>query len=254
MFNLKKETEEDKVRKAGCNEREWLLFRYTICYGHSGTQYTYLTPKKNYPLLSVFEEVRPNEIELFKKNIKEPSKKEKEIINNYYIGTKKSWILNTKLRIGQELSNEEKKVFNILRDICNVNRCGKHCILKRMVDLNFLSQYDITFDKFDENSSRRALDKIKSNLIYNIVRTEKGFMSASYGKSGFFDREVMLLLYTPCGINMYVTDNDAETEVIFKNGMKYYFVDAYLEKVTDNNISFYRIVLCCLMLGSDPYD
>lgn len=253
MFNLKKATEEDKVKKAGCNEMEWLIFRYTIFYGGSGTQYKLLTPKKNYPLLNVFEYVLPNEIELFKKNIKEPSSKEKEILNHYYIGTKKSWILNTKLRNGQELSSEEKQVYAILKDICYANRCGKNCILKRMVDLNFLSQYDITFDKLDENSARRAIAKINNNLVYNIVRTEKGFMSASYGKCGFFDREVMLLLYTPCGIRMYVTDNDAETEVIFENGMRYYFVDAYLEKVTDsnNNISFYRIILCCLMLGAN---
>lgn len=64
MFNLKKEAEEDKVRKAGCNQMEWELFRYIICYGDSGTQYTLLTPKKNYPLLSVFEYVLPNEIYL----------------------------------------------------------------------------------------------------------------------------------------------------------------------------------------------
>ena len=251
MFNLEKVKEEEKVRNAGCNQSEWMLFRYIIVYGSSGSQYKLLTPKKNYPLLSVFEYVLPHEIDLFKKNIKEPSAKEKEMLNNYYIGTKKSWILNTKLRKGQELSNEEKQIFNILKEYCNINRCGKHCILKRMVDLNFLSQYDITFDKFDENSAKRALEKIKNNLIYNVVRTEKGFMSASYGKCGFFDREVLLLLYTPCGIRMYVTDNDAETEVIFENGMRYYFVDAYLEKVTDSNISFYRIVLCCLMLGAE---
>ena len=98
--------------------------------------------------------------------------------------------------------------------------------------MNFLSQYDITFDKYDENSARNALKKIKNNLVYNtdIVRIEKGFMSASYEKNGFSDREVLLLLYTPCGIRMYVTDNDAETEVIFQNGMEYTFFDAFLEK------------------------
>jgi len=251
MFELKSDECKEKVLKSGCDEMEKLLFRYILVYGNSGTQYVYLTPKKNYPLLSLFEYVFPDEINLFKQNIKEPSKKEKEILNQYYLGTKKSWILNNKLRNGQNLSNEEQKVFNILKVICYENRCGKNCILKRMVDLNFLSQYDITFDKYDENSARRALEKIKNNLIYNKVRTEKGFMSASYGKNGFSDREILLLLYTPCGIRMYVTDNDAETEVIFQNGMNYYFIDAYLEKVTDNDISFYRIVLCCLMLGAD---
>ena len=251
MYNIKQNEENEKIAKAGFTQGEWLLFRYILVYGSSGGSYSALTPKRNYPYLSIFEYVLPNEFDLFKKNIKEPSAKEKEVLNKYYIGTKKSWILNTKLRKGQDLSKEEKQIFNILKDICSVNRCGKHCILKRMVDLNFLSQYDITFDKYEENSARRALEQIKNKLIYNIVRTEKGFMSASYGKCGFFDRDVLLLLYTPCGIKMYVTDNDAETEVIFENGMRYYFIDAYLEKVTDNNISFYRIVLCCLLLGAN---
>ena len=251
MFNLKKDECDEKVSNAGLNIKEEMLFRYTSHYGHSGTVYKDLTPKKNHPLLDVFEYVLPEEFELFKKNIKEPNKEEKEILYKYYIGTKRSWILNTKLRKGQELTSQEQKVFNILKNICYENRCGKNCILKRFVDLNFLSQYDITFDKYDENSARNALKKIKNNLVYNtdIVRIEKGFMSASYEKNGFSDREVLLLLYTPCGIRMYVTDNDAETEVIFLNGMRYYFVDAYLEQVTYCDIKYYRIVLCCLMLG-----
>ena len=84
----------------------------------------------------------------------------------------------------------------------------------------------------------------------DIVRTEKGFMSASYGKNGFFDREILLLLYTTCGIRMYVTDNDAETEIIFENGMRYIFIDSYVESVTDYGITFYRIVICCFLLGA----
>ena len=251
MFDLKSEECFKKVSNAGLELEEDLVFRYILRYGSSAEQYKYLTPKRNHPLLDFFEYVLPEEFELFKKNIKEPNKEEKEILYNYYIGTKKSWILNTKLRKGKELTSQEQKVFNILKNICYENRCGKHCILKRFVDLNFLSQYDITFDKYDENSARKALKKIKDNLVYNtdIVRIEKGFMSASYEKNGFSDREVLLLLYTPCGIRMYVTDNDAETEVIFLNGMRYYFVDAYLEQVTYCDINYYRIVLCCLMLG-----
>ena len=63
----------------------------------------------------------------------------------------------TKYHITLFSGNEEKQIFNILKDICNVNRCGKHCILKRMVDLNFLSQYDVTFDKYEENHRENDL-------------------------------------------------------------------------------------------------
>lgn len=251
MFKIKEDEIWEKVCSFESDYWENLLIRYIIKYGGSGTSYKSLTPKKNLTILSLFDYVSPNEYKLFKQNIKEPTFIEKKILNNYYIGTKKSWILNLKLRNNQILSNEEKKVYDILKDLCYVNRCGKNCILKRYVDLNFLSQYNITFDKFNEISARNALDKIKNDLIYNVVRTEKGFMSASYGKNGFFDREVLLLLYCPFGIRMYVTDNDAETEVIFEDGMRYYFVDAYLESVKDEGILFYRIVICCLLLGAN---
>ena len=80
--------------------------------------------------------------------------------------------------------------------------------------------------------------------------SEKGFISASYGINGFSDREVLLLLYCTFGIRMYVTDNDAETEVIFQNGMRYIFFDSYLEKIIEDNIPSYRIVICCFLLGS----
>ena len=98
MFNLKKDECDEKVRNAGLNMDEDLLFRYILRYGSSADVYKYLTPKRNHPLLDFFEYVLPEEFELFKKNIKEPNKEEKEILYNYYIGTKKSWILNTKLR------------------------------------------------------------------------------------------------------------------------------------------------------------
>ena len=76
-------------------------------------------------------------------------------------------------------------------------------------------------------------------------------MSASYGKHGFGEREILLLLYCPFGIRMYVTDNDAETEVIFENGMTYVFFDVYLEKEIKDKKELYRIVLCCFLIGGD---
>ena len=91
---------------------------------------------------------------------------------------------------------------------------------KKICDLNFLAQYDITFDKYNEESARKGLNLVKKRLIYNIVRTEKGFMSASYGKTGFDYREILLLLYCPKGVKMYVTDSDKETEVILQYNMK----------------------------------
>ena len=126
MFNLKKDECEEKVKNAGLNDMESLIFRYTLLYGHSYGIYRSLTPKKNHPLLDVFEYVLPKEFEFFKKNIKEPNKEEKKILYKYYIGTKRSWILNTKLRKGQELTSQEQKVFNILKNICYKNRYGKN--------------------------------------------------------------------------------------------------------------------------------
>ena len=81
-------------------------------------------------------------------------------------------------------------------------------------------------------------------------------MSASYGKTGFDYREILLLLYCPKGVRMYVTDNDKETEVILQYNMNYTFFDAYLEKVVNEEYgyNFYRIVICCFLMGCKQYN
>ena len=63
-------------------------------------------------------------------------------------------------------------------------------------------------------------------------------MSASYGKTGFDYREILLLLYYPRVVKMYVTDNDKETEVILQYNMNYTFFDAYLEKVVNEEYGY----------------
>ncbi len=249
MYEAKLEENNRLINSLNLEQIPFLTLRYTVVYGYS--QAHYITQRKKIEFLKIFDYVKPEEYEIFKKNIKEPTKEEKEIINKFYIGTKYSWIINNKLRTKTTLTGDEKKLYEVLNKVCYQNRCGKNCILKRYVDLNYLSQYNISFDKYDENSARKALELIKSNLIYNVGRKEYGFMSASYGKHGFGEREILLLLYCPFGIRMYVTDNDAETEVIFENGMTYVFFDVYLEKEIKDKKELYRIVLCCFLTGGD---
>ena len=249
MYNLKLTEAEKQNFSLKIDIMQSLFLRYIILYGSGPINY--ITERKKIDFLDIFDYVKPEEYEMFKKNINEPTNEEKNIIKTFYIGTKNSWIINNKLRMGIELSKDEKILYNVLNKVCYENKCGKNCILRRYVDLNFLSQYNISFDKYDENSARKALSLIKEKLIYNINRKESGFMSASYGKHGFIDREVLLLIYCPFGIRMYVTDNDAETEIIFENGMRYIFIDSYVESVTDYGITFYRIVICCFLLGAD---
>jgi hypothetical protein len=55
-----------------------------------------------------------------------------------------------------DLLNEENnenitiKISNLLQNLCECNKCQDFIILRRYVDLNFLAQYDITFDKYNE--------------------------------------------------------------------------------------------------------
>ena len=231
---------------------EDLGLRYLVGDGNF-YYYDHITAKKKIDCLNKFRYLSPNEYDNFKHNEKEPTYEEKKIINKYYIGSKRSWILNNKLRTGQKLKDEEIKLANLLKDVCQSNKCPDFIILRRYVDLNFLAQYDMTFDKFNKESARKGLDLIKRKLIYNIIRAEKGFMSASYGKTGFDYREILLLLYCPKGVRMYVTDNDNETEVILQYGMHYIFFDAYLERVVNEEYgyNFYRIVICCFVMGKN---
>lgn len=234
---------------------ENLGLRYLELYGDFGN-YLVITERKKIDCLNQFKYLSPEEYNKFKVNEKEPIYKEKELINKYYIGTKISWILNNKLRTGQKLRDEEIKLSNVLKNVCQSNKCPDFIILRRYVDLNFLAQYDITFDKYNEVSARKGLHMIKKKLIYNVIRTEKGFMSASYGKTGFDYREILLLLYCPKGVKMYVTDNDKETEVILQYKMNYTFFDAYIEKVFNEEYgyNFYRIVICCFLMGNKKYE
>ena len=62
-----------------------LTLRYTVVYGYSPAHY--ITQRKKIEFLKIFDYVKPEEYEIFKKNIKEPTKEEKEIINKFYIGT-----------------------------------------------------------------------------------------------------------------------------------------------------------------------
>ena len=236
-------------------DEEEMGLRYLELYGDFGN-YSVITQRKKIDCLNEFKYLSPKEYHKFKQNKNEPTYKEKELINKYYIGSKISWILNNKLRTGQKLKDEEIKISNLLQNLCECNKCQDFIILRRYVDLNFLAQYDITFDKYNEESARKGLNLVKQRLIYNIIRTEKGFMSASYGKTGFDYREILLLLYCPKGVKMYVTDNDKETEVILQYNMKYTFFDAYLEKVVNEQYgyNFYRIVICCFLMGRNKYE
>ena len=119
--------------------------------------YDHITQRKKIDCLNKFRYLSPEEYYKFKQNNNEPTYKEKELINKYYIGTKRSWILNNKLRTGQKLKDEEIELSNLLKKVCQNNRCPDYIILRRYVDLNFLAQYDITFDKFNEASAKKRI-------------------------------------------------------------------------------------------------
>jgi len=223
------------------NINESVFLKYIIKEGNN-MGYDVFKYKKRVDSLNLFDFIKPHEYNLFKINIEEPTEEEKNIINNGYIRTIHSWNFNNKLRTGQKLSNSEERLYNILKRLCHNNRCGKNCILRRYVKLDYLKQFNINFNRAFTKFTSNDLLLIRTTLIYSRIIVEKGFMSASYGKSVFFGREILLLLYWPFGIRMYVTDNDEETEVILSNEMKYVCFDCYLEES--------KLVICCYLYGS----
>jgi hypothetical protein len=89
-------------------DEEEMGLRYLEVYGFFGN-YTVITDRKKINCLNKFRYLSPNEYHKFKQNMKEPTYKEKELINKYYIGSKISWILNNKLRTGQKLKMKKLK-------------------------------------------------------------------------------------------------------------------------------------------------
>lgn len=102
-------------------------------------------------------------------------------------------------------------------------------MLYRNVNLKYFDVFGID-DKLKSGLEDGLSDEVEQaqvifdNIIKNkTVFQEKGFMSTSYNKklNVFTNRNVHIEIKVPKGYNMYVTDNEAESETILKRNTKY---------------------------------
>ena len=124
---------------------------------------------------------------------------------------------------------EDIKVIETLDKIIDRNKSNKNLLLYRKVDLDYFDVFGIDDElkkwlKYGLNDEIEQTQAIFDNIIKNkTVFQEKGFMSTSYNKklNVFTNRNVHIEIKVPKGYNMYVTDNEAESEVILKRNTKY---------------------------------
>ena len=124
---------------------------------------------------------------------------------------------------------EDIKVIETLDKIIDRNKSDKNVLLYRNVWTNYFDVFGID-DKLKSGLEDGLSDEIEQaqvifdNIIKNkTVFQEKGFMSTSYNKklNVFTNRNVHIEIKVPKGYNMYVTDNEAESETILKRNTKY---------------------------------
>lgn len=124
---------------------------------------------------------------------------------------------------------EDIKVIETLDKIIDRNKSNKNLLLYRKVDLDYFDVFGIDDElkkglKYGLNDEIEQTQAIFDNIIKNkTVFQEKGFMSTSYNKDKnvFISRNIHIEIKVPKGYNMYVTDNEAESEVILKRNTKY---------------------------------
>ena len=95
-------------------------------------------------------------------------------------------------------------------------------------------------------SISNALFKFKKNIIdKNIKEKEYGFISSSCDtdKNAFSSRDILLILYVEKGCNLYVTNNEQESEIILSPGMIYHFFDCFfIERKLFGEICYQMII------------
>ena len=160
-----------------------------------------------------------------------------DILHDWYVHTGQSFTVNEILRTGGYQSSEFKDAVSVMSKVCNSNTIPMDCKLYRRVDDEYL---DAVFgvDSFSFLNKMRngtltseMIEQFMSDLNNKISDqsfTEKSFLSTSAvaEKRAYVKKPVSIVFETNAGKKGYVTDNKAESEVLFAPGQKYEFTGA----------------------------
>lgn len=183
--------------------------------------------------------IKGKEIEILKEKCGKTKGLEQELYivkgEKGYIANSRAKILNEKLRKGTPLSEDEKTTANSLIRICKNNENYRDLVVYRYVDSIFISQsFGIKYDPENQKSVIDTAKIIKSKIDKGkVFFQEKGFCSVSYNKEKnvFQNRDAFLVMKIPRGTNLFVTNNDKESEIIFPPNYYYDFRDCSFEDV-----------------------
>ena len=164
---------------------------------------------------------------------------ERKIINESYIGSTFSWNLNSKLRKGEKLKEEELFVKKALQNVINKNNTSENYICKKYIHYDFIEKnFGIYPSKLNDIELEKQLDCHVGEIL-----EERGFMSCSMTDNHILSGEGVLNIYVHSGTKAFITDNINETEIIFDCGTKYVFMNYNV-----NSKSKTRIILNVLIL------
>lgn len=192
---------------------------------------------KKYSNLSV------DELDEFMKCAGKISSEQRRIIYdgiNGYVATSNSFGINRYLRTGDKsaLFNVEKSIKTIeeLEKVIRDNRASKDIILHRFVGdeyidhFNMINSFDDAFYTVDDDLKEVFVKEFNAcfageNEVFD------GFTSTSWDveKNVFTDRPIKLTIHVPKGSNLYMTNNDIESEVILNKGANVKIIGAKLD-------------------------
>ena len=164
---------------------------------------------------------------------------ERKIINASYIGSSFSWNLNSKLRRGERLKEEELLVKKVLQDVIKRNTTSENYICKKYIHYDY---FEKNFGIYPSKLNDKELEKQLECHVGKILE-EKGFMSCSMTDSHILNGEGVLNIYAHSGTRAFITDNVNETEIIFDCGTKYVFMNYIV-----NSKNKTRIILNMLII------
>ena len=187
-----------------------------------------------------FEPIKPGEVKGLKETAGRIAKRDRARIYSDppgspkgYIQTKNGFKINEILRVSGKrgLSEQDRRTVEAMDRATSRNKAPKSLRVLRYDSLDVLTQ--IAKQNGLENVSIEDFTRLTSDK--SITFTNKGYTSTSYSemRNMFTDRPVKTIINVRQGSNIYVTDNDMESEILLPRGAKF---DIISVKITDKGV------------------
>lgn len=179
--------------------------------------------KKDLEKFIQYKQTSMQELEVMYKSQNINTKNEEIIMNDGYVATANSFLINEKLRLDKPLSDNDRKVVEALDSLINTNQLKDNFILYRNDGSGFIkAHFGLDISKMNNQEIVNAL-----KLTGKTDFSDRGFYSVSAIKEEnyFQSRKIHTEIRVKKGTNAFITSNFEESEVILGRNQKFKIVD-----------------------------